>query len=35
MDPDTQAITWTADRMTQDVPYYATELNASFLQVYT
>jgi len=35
MDPDTQAITWTADRMTQGVSYYATELNESFLQVYT
>ena len=35
MDPDTQAITWTADRMTQGVSYYATELNESFLKVYT
>jgi hypothetical protein len=35
MDPDTQTITWTADRMTQGVSYYATELNESFLKVYT
>jgi catechol 2,3-dioxygenase len=35
MDPDAQAITWTADRMTQGVSYYATELNESFLKVYT
>ena len=35
MDPDTHAITWTADRMTQGVSYYATELNESFLKVYT
>ena len=35
MDPDTQAITWTADHMTQGVSYYATELNESFLKVYT
>jgi catechol 2,3-dioxygenase len=35
MDPDTQAITWTADQMAQGVSYYATELNESFLTVYT
>ena len=35
MDPDTQAITWTSDQMTQGVSYYATELNESFLRVYT
>ena len=35
MDPDTQAITWTADQIAQGVSYYATELNESFLGVYT
>jgi hypothetical protein len=35
MDPDTQAITWTMDQMAQGVSYYATELNESFLRVYT
>ena len=35
MDPDTQAVTWTADQMAQGVSYYATELNESFLRVHT
>jgi catechol 2,3-dioxygenase len=35
MEPDTQAITWTADQMTHGVSYYATEINESFLRVYT
>jgi len=35
MDPDTQAITWTADRLAQGVSYYATELNEAFLSTYT
>ena len=35
MDPDTQAVRWTADQLTTGVSYYATELNESFLSVYT
>ena len=35
MDPDTQAMTWTTEQMAQGVSYYATELNESFLKVYT
>lgn len=35
MDPDTQAITWTTEQMSQGVSYYATEINESFLKVYT
>ena len=35
MDPDTHAVTWTADRMGRGVSTYATELNESFLRVYT